>query len=102
MDPNATLKGIRDLVKTINHDYEDPEGNGVDQDDAASLASHCETLDAWLCKGGFIPQDWQRASDEGLYATILRLLGENESRCCDDKDDREQLALALSMGLQKP
>jgi len=102
MDPNASLKGIRDLVKTIVKDYEDPEGNGVDQDDAASLASYCETLDAWLSKGGFLPQDWLRASESDLFTDILRILEQNESRCCDDEDDRKELALALCKGLIKP
>lgn len=58
MDPDKTLEGIRDLTKTIVKDYEDTEGNGVDQDDAASLASHCETLDEWMTKGGFSPKAW--------------------------------------------
>lgn len=101
MDPNRTLELIRALAAKMLKDYEDPESNGIDQDEACELASHCETLDAWMSKGGFFPRDWQRASDEGLYTAILRLLGENESRCCDDEEDRKQLALALSMGLQK-
>lgn len=60
MDPNANLKEILSLVETILRDYEDEDGNGVDQDDAASLASHIESLDGWLSKGGFLPERWAR------------------------------------------
>lgn len=102
MDPNITLKEMLDLVATINRDYEDPEGNGVDQDDAASLAGSVETLDAWLRKGGFLPRDWLRAAEEDAFVTITRILEENESRCNDDDDDRQHLAAALVMGLVKP
>lgn len=102
MDPNKALENLRELVKTINKDYEDPDGNGVDQDDAAEIAGSFEALDAWLLRAGALPRDWQKASDEDLFTSIDRILSQNESLCCDVEDDRRRLALALCMGLQKP
>ena len=60
MDPNETLKELRLLVKQVHKDYEDPDGNGVDQDDADRLATLIESLDAWISNGGFLPKDWRR------------------------------------------
>lgn len=101
MDPNVTLREMRELVKRVLHDYEDEDGNGVDQDDAASLASHVETLDAWLSRGNFLPEKWQKAIDEDLYTAVYRILADNDSRCMDDVDDRKALAGALVRGLQR-
>jgi hypothetical protein len=60
MDPNTTLKEMLALVATILADYEDEDGNGIDQDDAASLASHVESMNGWLAGGGFLPEPWAR------------------------------------------
>jgi hypothetical protein len=60
MDPNATLEELRKLVARVHKDYEDPDGNGVDQDDADRLATLIESLDQWITKGGFLPKAWSR------------------------------------------
>jgi hypothetical protein len=60
MDPNKTLENIRALASKMTKDYEDPESNGIDQDEANELASLVGSLDTWLCKGGFKPEDWNR------------------------------------------
>jgi hypothetical protein len=54
MDPNANLEEQRRIVarilaaETANH-Y-----------DAARLADLVEALDAWISKGGFLPETWKR------------------------------------------
>lgn len=59
MDPNATLESIRELVKEMQSDYEDPDKEyQIDNDDANSLTCHVEALDKWLCNGGFLPKQW--------------------------------------------
>ena len=58
MDPNANLKEMLELAKRMITDYNDCEGNGVDQDDAAHLADLVEALDGWLSNGGFLPARW--------------------------------------------
>ena len=60
MDPEANLKETRELCKKIYKNYEDPDSNGVDQDDAARLVELVEAMDGWLSKKGFLPKDWQR------------------------------------------
>jgi len=44
MDPNATLAAIR--IALANHRYQE----------AAELFYE---LDGWICRGGFLPNDWQ-------------------------------------------
>jgi hypothetical protein len=46
MDPNETLQQLRD------------EFEGGEFECAAELF---EALDTWLCRGGFLPEAWQRA-----------------------------------------
>jgi len=60
MDPNANIKELLSLAASIRKDYEDEDGNGVDQDDANRLAELIEALDGWLSKGGFLPGRWAR------------------------------------------
>lgn len=59
MDPNVTLREMLALVATILHDYEDEDGNGVDQDDACSLASYVDAMNAWMTQNGFPPEAWK-------------------------------------------
>lgn len=59
MDPNKTLTTIRELVAKLQKDYEDPESNGIDQDEACELTSHVEALDAWMTAGNFLPEAWK-------------------------------------------
>lgn len=60
MDPNATLRELRQLAAQIITDYDDVEGNGIDQDDANRLAELVEALDDWITKGGFLPGAWAK------------------------------------------
>jgi hypothetical protein len=65
MDPNATLEEMRTLSAKMRKDYEDPDGNGIDQDDANRLAELVEAMDGWLSKGGFLPAAW-KSDKKGL------------------------------------
>lgn len=47
MDPNATLKELRELLK---------RGMRPDLERARELF---EALDEWILKGGFLPDDWK-------------------------------------------
>lgn len=57
MDPNATLRRIRELVKEL----QEPEGDGYDTDTLTEeLTELVSSLDNWLTKGGFLPKQWER------------------------------------------
>ena len=58
MDPNKTLELIREIAAKMLKDYESPDSNGIDQDEACELASHVEALDAWLSRGNAKPESW--------------------------------------------
>jgi hypothetical protein len=64
MDPNATLEELRKLVTKIHTDYQDTEGNGIDQDDADQLASMVAALDRWISRGGFLPKAWNHSNQK--------------------------------------
>jgi hypothetical protein len=55
MDPNATLRQLRELVKEFNkqHDFEHPQRELVDT---------IVDLDEWLTRGGFLPDSWKPCS----------------------------------------
>jgi hypothetical protein len=55
MDPNIVLENIRSLVARI----QDDPCSSI-QDDADSLASLIQSLDEWLMKGGFLPNEWAK------------------------------------------
>ena len=48
MDPNETLRLIRQLIRGIKSP----------NDDFYFLAEYVSALDNWLCNGGFLPNDW--------------------------------------------
>ncbi len=54
MDPNETLKLIRDRCKAILASEES-------SDPAYFLAEDIDNLDTWLSRGGFLPADWNLA-----------------------------------------
>jgi len=60
MDPDQTLRRMRELSKRMLNDYYDGEGNGIDQDDANLLVELMNSMDEWLSAKGFLPQDWRR------------------------------------------
>jgi hemerythrin len=58
MDPNETLKRIRELLTEL----EDGDEEMSDEMSClvSDLAEHWDGLDAWLRKGGFLPADWAK------------------------------------------
>lgn len=58
MDPDANLKEQRILALRMTSDHDDPESNGIDQDDANRLAELVLALDEWIKNGGFLPKAW--------------------------------------------
>lgn len=51
MDPNATLRRLRELCALDNcHLF------------AVEIADLFEALDEWISKGGFLPEDWKVAA----------------------------------------
>ena len=58
MDPNATLREIRKLVEEIQRRTLDEEECNV-SDDFVRLAELTQALDEWICKGGFLPNEWR-------------------------------------------
>ncbi len=59
MDPQATLKEIRELCT----EWHDPEYAGDPVSDMARLVELTEALDEWLVKGGFPPPQWLDPAD---------------------------------------
>jgi len=54
MDPNATLKEIREILN---------DRKVADNADLDRLADCVEDLDHWLVRGGFLPEPWERDSE---------------------------------------
>ncbi len=52
MDPNETLRLLRDDIKSWNVDR--------DSADADLMAERFIALDEWLSEGGFLPTEWKR------------------------------------------
>lgn len=69
MDPNATVKELRELCEEIAEALD----NGADAGDINAEARFVELfqgLDEWMSKGGFLPEAWVSTSrliakDEG-------------------------------------
>lgn len=61
MDPNETLKRIRDLIA-----WESEQKGRLSHQTAIEygddLADNFRNLDEWLSKRGFLPRDWTNAS----------------------------------------
>ena len=58
MDPNANLDAQIEIARRVVKNYQDPDSNGVDQDDANQLAELVIALDDWIREGGFLPRKW--------------------------------------------
>lgn len=56
MDVNDTLRIIRLTVKQYRIERRNPAMAVAYAD---QLAEHIESLDEWLTKGGFLPNEWQ-------------------------------------------
>ena len=61
MDPNRTLKQIRDITERI-----DSGDIGSAHDDLIDLHELIASLDTWLSKGGALPKDWCNNNDDGF------------------------------------
>ncbi len=58
MDPNETLLTLRRLASWLS----DGNGNEVTREEAGrELAEAFESLDTWLSRGGFLPDEWRHA-----------------------------------------
>jgi hypothetical protein len=53
MDPNATLRKLRELVMRVQ--------GGTGRVDPEEFAELVEALDGWLTSGGFLPEAWDGA-----------------------------------------
>ena len=66
MDPNETLRIIRESIATLRPGIEAGDWDedlkydmGEDAKEAIeALVEHVDALDEWLAKGGFLPRDW--------------------------------------------
>lgn len=57
MDPDTTLAEIRDAIDA--YDAARGEGNVKRMADAAEqLRDSIDALDAWMYRGGYLPEDW--------------------------------------------
>ncbi len=61
MDPNETIREMRELAHGISNTYGDEESLWAGK----CLAEFFEDLDEWISKGGFLPRDWKQAQKEG-------------------------------------
>jgi hypothetical protein len=81
MDPNETLRQIRELVAAVT-------GPGLRTNAeraqlGAELAGLLEEFDAWLCRGGVLPQPWRRP---GPPRTVT-IIGERREPASDAATD---------------
>jgi hypothetical protein len=62
MDPDATLKRIREII----HTWETEEWHNYHMNELlvafADLAENCHALDRWLAAGNFLPDRWKTES----------------------------------------
>lgn len=67
MDPNETLRQIRELL-AVQHQYEDDTttaGVAARRLAEREIAEHAEALDNWLSRGGFLPDAWRDVVGSG-------------------------------------
>lgn len=57
MDPNETLRMMRGIAAEIVETQSNLDNPGYD------LAALFQELDAWLMRGGFLPQAWKDEAD---------------------------------------
>lgn len=70
MDPNATLTTLRRLTARIHAtaDAATPDHDAMAQD-ADTLATLFASLDEWISRGGFLPQEW---SSDRVAKTVAK------------------------------
>ena len=62
MDPDETLKKLREALELYCRRYRD-KGTGLREAD--DMADAVEALDNWLSIGGFLPEDWKKRETKG-------------------------------------
>jgi len=60
MDPDKNWEIVVERAKAMRADFENPNSNGIDQEDAYSLAELVLALDEWVKQGGFPPRIFVR------------------------------------------
>lgn len=58
MDPNKTLETLLALANKVIQDYNNPESNGIDQEEANELAQSILDLNSWIQMSSFLPKKW--------------------------------------------
>lgn len=58
MDPNETLRRLRDLMRTA-----ETQRHELSPYEVADIVDHFEDLDDWLSKGGCPPEAWLHYED---------------------------------------
>lgn len=66
MDPNETLRSLRELVEQVYNE----EGDVNDQ--LEDFAGYFEDLDGWISKGGFLPRDWNENRAGASLRVVVR------------------------------
>lgn len=57
MDPNETLKRLREFVNATQDFAE------ICTDVEIEIGEYIKSLDDWISNGGFLPDDWSRSKD---------------------------------------
>lgn len=66
MDPDRNLEEMISLSEDMIKEYENEEGNGIDQDDAYRLAELVQAMNNWIVvKGDYIPSQWSNKMYDG-------------------------------------
>lgn len=73
MDPNVTLKEIRDLVRDVDNAVDGKVRMSTQglADAAEEIADKFRELDEWVSKGGFLPKAWQQPAGTGHHWTSM-------------------------------
>ena len=61
MDPNATLRELRELLGGDHSGSLDPETASMD--DLCRMEELWQALDQWIGRGGFLPDAWKEAQE---------------------------------------
>lgn len=90
MDPNETLRQIRDEVQAIRACSEDtPANREAVASHAFDLAERVKALDSWLSQGGFPPEAWREGPDvpaEHIYVPAPERDGDRCADCGQPRD----------------
>lgn len=91
MDPNVTLKQLRELVGK----YQDSTSLQKNWDAGATLSEIVklfDALDEWLTRGGFPPNNWNGDLEAIIRKDVASALeGFHADRSLDYAEDRERL-----------